>query len=70
MVPPRAGPTIKPIPTATPISPKFLARFLGSVMSAIEACAILIFAPAKPAIARDMKSIEREERRIPSPKKI
>ena len=52
-VPPRNGPTIKPIPKAAPIRPKALALFSGAVESAITACATEIFPPVSPSMARE-----------------
>ncbi len=43
---------MKPIPNAPPISPKFLARSLGCVISAIAAWAIAKLAAASPAMLR------------------
>lgn len=62
------GPTIKPIPKAAPISPKFFARLAGVEISAIDACAMLKFAAASPPIKRLTKISVSDFVIIPRPK--
>ena len=57
---PRAGPTIKPMPKAAPISPIPLARSSSLVISVIYACAAAIFPAIRPAITRDRATIQRD----------
>ncbi len=47
---------MKPSPNATPISPKFWARFSGGDTSAMYAETAEMFAPVMPAITRPRNS--------------
>ena len=61
--PPMAGPKMKPRPKAAPTNPMPLARFSGVVESAMNACAVGMFAPAIPARMRAANSIASESAR-------
>ena len=58
-----AGPKMKPRPKAAPTNPMPLARFSGVVESAMNACAVGMFAPAIPARMRAANSIASESAR-------
>src|SRR5690349_23316132 len=51
-----AGPKMNPRPNAIPIKPILFDRCSGGLMSAMYACATVIFPPQRPANIRDRKS--------------
>lgn len=68
-IPPKNGPSIKPIPNVAPMRPNVFARSFGAVMSAMAACAIAMLPPVIPSMIREIKRSGMLAKSTPTPKR-